>query len=82
MASSIPVHSANYVLLLYFVFIYIDRMKPRPQLLWSFIGLLYPSLIIDGDDCGAIVGMNEWQKTPKYSEKTCPSAALSTIDTT
>jgi hypothetical protein len=31
----------------------------------------------DDDDCGAISGMYEWQGKPKYSEKTCPSAALS-----
>jgi hypothetical protein len=38
--------------------------------------------MIDGDDCGGISGMNEWQRTPKYSEITCPSAALSTTDPT
>jgi hypothetical protein len=32
--------------------------------------------MIDGDDFGAISGMNEWQGKPKYSEKTCPSAAV------
>jgi hypothetical protein len=32
----------------------------------------------DDDDCEAISGMNEWQGKPKYSEKTWPSAALST----
>jgi hypothetical protein len=36
----------------------------------------------DGDDCGAIGGMNEWQEKPKYSEETCHSAALSTTDPT
>jgi hypothetical protein len=36
--------------------------------------------MIDSDDCGAISAMNEWQGKPKYWEKTCPSAALSTID--
>jgi hypothetical protein len=38
--------------------------------------------MIDGDDCGAISGMNEWQGKLKYLEKTCTSAALSTIDPT
>jgi hypothetical protein len=33
-----------------------------------------------GDDCAAISGMNEWQGKPKYSEKICPGAALSTTD--
>jgi hypothetical protein len=28
--------------------------------------------MIDGDDCGAIGGMNEWQGKSKYSEKTYP----------
>jgi hypothetical protein len=36
----------------------------------------------DNDDCGAISGMNEWQGKPKYSEETCPSAAMSTTDPT
>jgi hypothetical protein len=38
--------------------------------------------MIDGDDFGAIIGKNEWQGKPKYSEKTCPRAALSTTDLT
>jgi hypothetical protein len=29
--------------------------------------------MIDGDDCGAISGKNEWQGKPKYSEKTYAS---------
>jgi hypothetical protein len=36
--------------------------------------------MIDGDDCGAVGGMNEWQEKPKYSQKTCHSIALSTTD--
>jgi hypothetical protein len=32
--------------------------------------------MIDGDDCGAISGMNEWQGKQKYSEETCTGAAL------
>jgi hypothetical protein len=38
--------------------------------------------MIDDDDSGAISGMNTWQGKPKYSEKTCPSAALSITDPT
>jgi hypothetical protein len=38
--------------------------------------------MIDGDDCGAISGINEWQGKPKYSEKTCTSDALSATDPT
>jgi hypothetical protein len=37
-----------------------------PLLLWPFIGLLFPSLLIDGDDCGAVSGINEWYV--QYSE--------------
>jgi hypothetical protein len=38
--------------------------------------------MIDGDDCGAVSGMNEWQAKSKYSEETFPSAALTTTDPT
>jgi hypothetical protein len=38
--------------------------------------------MIDGDDCGVIDGMNEWQDKRKYPEKTCPSTALSTTNPT
>jgi hypothetical protein len=31
---------------------------------------------IDGDDCGEISGMSEWQGKPKYWEETCPSDAV------
>jgi hypothetical protein len=43
-----------------------------------FVGLLYQPWMIDSDDCEAISGVNKWQRKPKYWEKTCPSAALST----
>jgi hypothetical protein len=36
--------------------------------------------MIDGDDCGGISGMNDWKGKLKYSEKTCSSVSLSTID--
>jgi hypothetical protein len=42
---------------------------------------IVPSLD-DTDDCGAINGMKERQVKPNYSEKTCPSAGLSTTDPT
>jgi hypothetical protein len=32
--------------------------------------------MIDGDECGAVNGMNEWQGKPKYLEKTGPSVPL------
>jgi hypothetical protein len=39
--------------------------------------------MVDDGDCGAIGGMNEdWQGKPKYAEKTCPSAILSTTNPT
>jgi hypothetical protein len=42
----------------------------------SFIDLLYQPWMTDGDDCGAISGMNERQEKPKASEKTCPNAVV------
>jgi hypothetical protein len=36
----------------------------------------------DDDDCEAISELNDWQGKPKYSEKPCLSATLSTIDPT
>jgi hypothetical protein len=50
------------------------RVEPRP--------LLYQPWVTDGDDCGAITGMNEWQGKPEYSEGTCPSGAASITDPT
>jgi hypothetical protein len=41
------------------------------------IGLLYQPRMID-DECGAVGGMRIGRGKPKYSEKTCPSATLST----
>jgi hypothetical protein len=38
--------------------------------------------MIDGDDCGAISGINEWEGKLKYLEKTRPSVILSTTDPT
>jgi hypothetical protein len=38
--------------------------------------------MIDGDYCGVVIGMNEWQGKPKYSQKTCPIASLSIKDPT
>jgi hypothetical protein len=39
-------------------------VEPSPLLLRPFIGLSYQPLMIDGDDCGAIDGMNEWKHAP------------------
>jgi hypothetical protein len=68
--------------LIFFLFIYEAAVEPSPLLLRPFIGLLYQLWMIDGDDCGAISGTNEWQGKPEYSEETCRSAALSTTDAT
>jgi hypothetical protein len=38
-------------------------------------------MMMDDDECGAIGVMLELEK-PKYSEKTCPTAALSTTNPT
>jgi hypothetical protein len=64
------------------LFICVAGVEPSPLLLWSFIGLLYQPWMVDCDDCGAISGRNEWQRKLKNSEKTCPSANLSTTNPT
>jgi hypothetical protein len=51
-------------------------------LLWPFIDLLYQPWVRDGDDCGAISGVDGLQWKPKYSEKTCSSSVLSTTNPT
>jgi hypothetical protein len=61
-----------------FMFISGAGVEPGPLLLRPFIASFYQPWMIDGDDCGAITGMNEWQSKPKYSEETCSNAALST----
>jgi hypothetical protein len=38
--------------------------------------------MIDDCDCGTVGGMTDWQGEPKYSEKTCSLAALSTTNLT
>jgi hypothetical protein len=45
------------------------------------IGLLYKPQMIDDGDCGAVGGLKVDNET-KYSEKTCPSATLSTTNPT
>jgi hypothetical protein len=72
--------SINHVAIL---FIYRVGTEPNPLLQQPFIGLLYQPWIVDDDDdddCGAIIGMNKWQRKPKYSEGTCRIAALSSTD--
>jgi hypothetical protein len=43
--------------------------------------LFYQSRMVDDDECGAVGGMSG-KGNAKYSEITCPSAALSTTNTT
>jgi hypothetical protein len=57
-------------------------VEPSPLLLQPLIGLLRQPWMMDGDDCGAVSGMNEWQGKSEYWKETCPSAALSTTDPT
>jgi hypothetical protein len=38
--------------------------------------------MIDAEDLEANDGVNEWEEKPKYSEKTCFSADLTTTDPT
>jgi hypothetical protein len=45
-------------------------------------GLLYQPQMIGDADCGETDGNEDWQGKPKYSEKTCPSATLSTTNPT
>jgi hypothetical protein len=63
-------------------FVYGAGVQPNLLLQRLFIGIMYQPWMIDGDDCGAVSGMNEWQWKPKYSEETCPCAAASTTDPT
>jgi hypothetical protein len=41
-------------------------VEPIPLLLRPFNGLYYQHWMMDGDDYGVIVGMNEWQEKPQY----------------
>jgi hypothetical protein len=57
-------------------------VEPSPLLLQPFIGLLYQTWMIDGDDWVAISEMNDLQWKPKYSQRISPRVALSTTDLT
>jgi hypothetical protein len=60
----------------FLLLVYGAGVEPSPLLLWSFIGLLYQPLMIDGDDFGVNSGKNECQGNPKCSEKTVPVPPL------
>jgi hypothetical protein len=76
------------------LFIVISGVGLSPLGTAATSGLLYKPQMIDEGDCGAIGEMKigrgnrstrrneDWQGKPKYSEKTCPSATLSTTNPT
>jgi hypothetical protein len=64
------------------LFMYGARVEPCPLLLRPFIGLLFQLWMIDADNCGAIVAMNEWLGKLEYLEKTCLSAFMFTTHST
>jgi hypothetical protein len=72
----------TYKILFYFLFICKAGVESSPLLLLSLISLIFQPWAIDGDECGAINGINEWQGKPKYWEETRNSAALSNTDHT
>jgi hypothetical protein len=51
-----------------FLFVCGTGLEQSPLLLRPFIGLLYKHWMTDGDDCGAVSGMNDWQG--QYSNET------------
>jgi hypothetical protein len=65
-----------------FLNMYGAEVELSPLLVKPLISLFYQPRIIDGDDCGAVCGMNEWQGKLKYLQKTSPSATLSNTDPT
>jgi hypothetical protein len=65
----------------YFLFTYEAGVEPSPLVLRQLIGLLYQPWMIDGDDCGAVGGMNDKGK-PKYLEKTSLITVLSITNIT
>jgi hypothetical protein len=68
----------------YFVVIIIlSGVRLSPLGTAATIGQLYQPQMIDDGYCGSICGMKiDWQGKPKYSEKICPSATLSTTNST
>jgi hypothetical protein len=47
-------------------------VEPSPLLQRALIGLLHHLWPIDGDDCGAVIRMDEKQRKPKHLEKPAP----------
>jgi hypothetical protein len=71
-----------YVLSKRIIIIYLPGVETRQLLLRLLIGLFYKHWMMDGDDYGAIGGLNNWQLKPRYSEKTCNSSAFRTTNPT
>jgi hypothetical protein len=64
-----------------FLLLYGTGVESSSLLLRPFICLLYQLWMVDGVDCGANSGMNQWQGKGMQFEETCPRAALSTLVT-
>jgi hypothetical protein len=64
------------------LFMCMAEVEPSPMLLRSFIGLLYQPWTLDGDDCGAIGGMNECKRETEVLGGTCPTVTLCTTNPT
>jgi hypothetical protein len=62
--------------------IYWAAVGPSLLFLKPLLVLLYQPWMMDGDDCGAISEMNEWQGKTMYQKEPCLSATLSTINPT
>jgi hypothetical protein len=67
---------ALFYFLLFLLFIYGSGVEPNPLLLPHFIVIFYKPWMADGDNCGAISGINEWHGKPKYPEENFPSIAF------
>jgi hypothetical protein len=70
------------IIIISLLFIYVTGVESSPLTLRPLIAVLCQFWMIDANGCGAISGMNVWQGKQKYSEATCPSAALSTTGPT
>jgi hypothetical protein len=65
---------------LFYLFFIISGVGLSPLGAAAISGLLYKPQMIDEGDYGAVWWNEDWQGKPKYSEKTCPSATLSTTN--
>jgi hypothetical protein len=63
-------------------FISVTRSRTVSSSPWAGDQLVARPLLLDCDDGGEVGGMNGFGRKPKYSEKTCPDATLSTTNTT